>query len=89
MEGWAGWIIQIVTTLAVGIIGFFIKRTLSHLEKASEQQGKRLDKLEDDYHKTLEALPLNYVLRDDFIRTVARLDDKLDKILDKISELKG
>lgn len=71
-SSWLSWIIQSVTMLGVGAIGFFLKGTL-----------KRIDKLEEE----VKDMPLKYALRDDFLRSVANQDKKLDKVLDQISAL--
>lgn len=41
-------ILQVITTLVIAIIGFFIKRELSKLEKADEENKSRITGLERD-----------------------------------------
>ena len=82
MEQVMGWLFPTVASAVIGIIGFFCVRTLTQFDK-------RVHELEKKQNDMLQNMPIQYVLRDDFIRTIARLDDKLDKILDKVSEGKA
>lgn len=100
MEGWLPWILQTITMLGVGAIGWFIKQTVAQARATQEKHEKQLAELEDkqekrvrDIEDKLEQLPYLYVLRDDFIRAVANIDssitrlgDKLDQKIDKVLE---
>lgn len=43
-------ILQVITTLVIAIIGFFIKRELTKLEKADEDNKTRISSIEKDLH---------------------------------------
>ena len=71
-----GSVFSFLSTLIVGSLAFFMKRTLD-----SEKLKTQINELKSD-------LPLVYVLREDFIRTLNNVDKqmsdmnvKLDKIL--------
>ncbi|MDO4720461.1 MAG: hypothetical protein Q4A78_07340 [Peptostreptococcaceae bacterium] len=91
------WILQTITMLGIGIIGFFIKRTLDKLEKTSEHLGKKIDELNEKYDQEVDKLrreisdlkndlPFLYVLREDFLRVMNNVEGKLDKITSYVVE---
>ncbi|MEG2175286.1 MAG: hypothetical protein RRY97_00315 [Oscillibacter sp.] len=93
MDNWVTWIIQVV---AYGIICFLLKRELAQLDERFKRLNDRIDTVEkktaDDIdavekklNETISGLPFQYTLREDFIRSVAGFDAKLDKILDQLN----
>ena len=68
-------------TLVVGALTFFIKKTLTNLENADRKNGERIDKVEEKLNDLKADLPLVYVTREDYIRVMNRVEDKLDQIL--------
>lgn len=93
------WIIQTITMLGIGAIGFFLKSTLSEIksqikantERVDQLEGKfdnRVDALEERFENLKADLPFIYTTREDFIRTMNNVDSKLDKIHD-VMLLKG
>ena len=61
---------SLLCTVVVGALTFFMKKTLTSLEELD----KNLNDLKAD-------LPLIYVTREDYIRVMNRVEDKLDQIL--------
>lgn len=93
MADWVTWIIQVV---AYGLIAFLLKRELNQMDERFKQLNNRIDDVEKKTSANVEAvekklndtinqMPFLYTLRDDFIRAVAGLDSKLDKILDQLN----
>ena len=41
--------------------------------------------MEEKLDRFITELPFKYTLKDDFVRTVARMENKLDKILDRLN----
>ncbi|WP_032122030.1 ATP synthase subunit D [Clostridium amazonitimonense] len=85
------WVIQTATMLAIGAIGYFLKTTMNDIKEDIKKNNARVNdvegKLSNDISKLKEEmndlkcdLPLVYVLREDFIRIMNNVDDKLDKI---------
>lgn len=105
------WLPSALFTLGIGIIGYFIKRTVNDFEakmteirmdfrhQAAEAQkefreenaaarndfregleamGRRVDKIEE----ALMGMPYKYTLKEDYIRSMAMVDKKLDQILE-------
>mgnify|MGYP001530816631 CR=1 FL=1 len=83
---------SLLCTLVVGALTFFIKKTLTSLEEADKKNAAQIaeskreaaDKIAkvDEKLNDLKAdLPLVYVTREDYIRVMNRVEDKLDQIL--------
>ena len=72
---------SLLCTLVVGALTFFIKKTLTTLEDADKKNADRIDKLEEKLGDLKADLPLVYVTREDYIRVMNKVEDKLDQIL--------
>lgn len=72
---------SLLCTLVVGALTFFIKKTLSSLENADKKNAERIEKVEERLNDLKADLPLVYVTREDYIRVMNRVEDKLDQIL--------
>lgn len=72
---------SLACTLIVGALSFFIKKTLSSLESADKKNAERIEKVEERLNDLKADLPLVYVTREDYIRVMNRVEDKLDQIL--------
>lgn len=75
---------------------FLLKRELGQMDqrhkdlleqiKAVEREAKAdTQKVEEKLDRFITELPFKYTLKDDFVRTVARMENKLDKILDRLN----
>lgn len=94
MEAWVQWIIQVV---AYGVVCFLLKRELSQMDQRHRDLSERIDavereaktanhEMEEKLDRFISDMPFKYTLRDDFIRTVASMENKLDKILDRLNQ---
>lgn len=72
---------SLISTIVVGALAFFIKKTLSGLESADKKNAERTDKVEEKLNDLKADLPLVYVTREDYIRVMNRVEDKLDQII--------
>ena len=70
--------VQLITTIVVGAIGFFLKREL-----------KRYDTLEHRLYKLEVKVAEECVHKDDFNRVNGELLAKVDKIYDLLFDIKG
>lgn len=52
-------ILQIITVTVIGIIAFFIKRELKKLEDADRENKNRIEALENEIYKRLEAFKVD------------------------------
>ena len=100
ITGIIGAVASLLCTLVVGALAFFIKKTLLSLEdadrknaeqivKVSEKAEKDIAKWEEKFNDLKADLPLIYVTREDYIRIMNRVEDKLDKLLYGAGVTKG
>ncbi|MGN0598868.1 MAG: hypothetical protein ACI4JK_03140 [Oscillospiraceae bacterium] len=77
-----------VLTILIGVIGFFLTRTFKELDnkvsaKAFEDAQKDIDKNTEDIRRIKD----NYLTKDDYFREQAKVDKKLDSIMDILMKL--
>ena len=80
---------QIVAFLMgfLGVCWMFGKMLLTHYESRLAQVYNKSEELEKTVNSLKETLPLNYVLREDYIRGQAVLEAKMDALHKTISDL--
>lgn len=97
---------SLLCTLVVGALTYFIKKTLVSLEDADKKNAddiraeaakreKELKELTEHFNDLKSDLPLVYVLREDFIRTmnsvdhnICGVDQKVDQVLRLITSFR-
>lgn len=72
---------SLLCTLIVGTLTFFMKKTLTTLEEADKKNAAQIEKVEEKLNDLKADLPLLYVTREDYIRIMNRVEDKLDQLL--------
>ncbi|MCD7948298.1 MAG: hypothetical protein LUG13_08425 [Oscillospiraceae bacterium] len=72
---------SLLCTIVVGALTFFIKRTLAGFEDADKKNETEIKTVSDKLNDLKADLPLIYVTREDYIRIMNRVEDKLDQIL--------
>ena len=77
---------SLICTLVVGALSFFIKRTLSSLESNDQKNAEEIRRLGRELNDLKADLPLIYVTREDFIRIMNRVEDKLDLLYNSPQE---
>ena len=77
---------NLLLTLGVGAIAYMLKDWKSSVEKKLEKDENRLDKLEEKIANLRAELPIVYVSRDDFLRGMSNIDNRLDVGLRNILE---
>lgn len=85
MDQWIFWLVTTAVMLLVGAIGYFVKRTLDQIVISIKGLEGRICDLE----KKWAELPFVYTLREDFIRAMSGVENKLNKILDRLPAAKG
>lgn len=92
------WILQTITTLAIGAIAFFLKGTMNDIKEGIKQNdlkvkeldvrlSKDIEDLKDELHDLKSDLPFVYVLREDFIRSLNNVDSKMNNMDNKLDKL--
>ena len=93
-------IYQGVLTLLIGVVGYFLKRTMSEhdaLRKKVDQMGQvyatkdeirelkgKIDKISDD----VDEVKLSYITKEDFFRSISGVESKLERIDDKLERMR-
>ncbi len=71
---------SMLCTLVVGALTYFIKKTLANLENADKQNADHIEKVEDKLNELQANLPLVFETREDSIRVMNRIEDKLNRL---------
>ncbi len=72
---------SLISTIVVGARAVLINKNHSTLESADKKNAERIDKVEEKLNDLKADLPLVYVTREDYIRVMNRVEDKLDQII--------
>ncbi len=78
----------------LGVIGFFLKRTITKVDqldtcKASKDEVKELNDKVGEMEKTISDVKTSYLTKEDFFREQAKTDRKLDDIIKMLIDIKG
>ena len=87
-------IYSFILTAALGIIGFFLKRTIDQVDKKASKEEMNLFREEikeqnDKHSKNIECIKETYITKDDFYREQAKTERQLSRIIDILLEMKG
>ncbi|ADU25675.1 hypothetical protein [Ethanoligenens harbinense] len=104
-SNWLNAIPPLILSVLVGIIGFFLKRTIGLVDRHETEISaikdqyvtkEEMDCLQDDLKSGLgklsegiDALKDNYMRKDDFVRAIADVNRRQDRIFDVLLEMKG
>jgi len=111
MEAWIQRLFDVGLASVIGIVAYFLKRTLTHIEERQKSTEdtliQRLDTLKQEnetrINKTdkdvehlrerldgiVEALPRQYVQKEDWLLNNQNIDRKLDRIMEILMNMKG
>lgn len=90
MEQFVEPIVMFLIATAFGVIGFFIARAFSQLDKcATKEEVTVLKERIGKNEKAIDKIREDYITKEDFFREQAKTDKKLDKIMDILLEMKG
>lgn len=81
------YIITTAVTVVIGIISYFLKRTMSQVDRHEIQLSesvsrKKLEKTTTRIETDIQAIKKEYLTKEDFIREMAQVTTKLDRIYD-------
>lgn len=80
---------SLLCTLVVGALTYFMKKTLANLENADKQNADHIAKVEDKLNKLQVNLPLVFETREDSIRVMNRIEDKLNRLTYRLLDKEG
>ncbi len=77
-----------ILTLLIGVIGFFLVRTFKKLDnKVSTKEMEIAKKDIEENTEDIRRIKDNYLTKDDYFREQAKVDKKLDSIMDILMKL--
>jgi len=86
-------IISVLSTVMISLVAWGFRTTISEIRNATKKNTERIEKLEDNFNDLKSDLPLIYVLREDFVRSMnsvenkmGGIDNKLDRLLEKTAK---
>ena len=91
-----GWIITTAITLGIGVISYFLKRTMNQLDCTVQQLQKierdsvtkaDLKETTDELKKDINKIREDYLTKDDFIREINKVDRKVEQMLNMMIEM--
>lgn len=74
------WILQIATTIAMGVIAFLLKDWKTKTEAQILKNETDIKNVEKSLNDLKTQMPYNYTLREDFIRAMANVEKRLEKM---------
>ncbi len=80
---------SLLCTLVVGALTYFMKKTLANLENADKQNADHIEKVEDKLNELQVNLPLVFETREDSIRVMNRIEDKLNRLTYRLLDKEG
>lgn len=80
-------ILLALLSAATSVIWYFVKDIRAQLGQQQQRQDERIEQLGRDLSEFKASLPHVYVLRDDFVRAVASIDLKIDRLAREVSEM--
>lgn len=67
-------------------VAYFVKRNQDKMEKRMNAQEQRTREVDEKLNKAISDMPYLYTLREDFIRSTANHDRKLDQIISLLAK---
>ena len=79
--------IMLALTCAISFIAYLLKELKDGFNEALRDNTLEIRRTQEDLQMLAKNLPLTYVLREDFLRVVANLDTKVDRVIIDISHI--
>jgi len=89
VENYIYWAVTGAIGLLISALAFFVKRGMDKKDARDKEQDKRINEVEDKLNNTISQMPFLYTLREDFIRSNAQQNQKLDQIITLLMEKEG
>jgi F0F1-type ATP synthase membrane subunit b/b' len=87
MQGVVGGFLGLLSYLLWGLhkrIESDIKERKQEIKEIREEMRKKTDDLQKELNRVKETLPAGYVSKDEYVRTTAGMNNKLDKIMEML-----
>ena len=86
VEEYVFWAVTGAIGLLISALTFFVKRGMDKKDARDKEQDKRITEVEDKLNNAINQMPFLYTLREDFIRSNAQQNQKLDQIITLLME---
>ncbi|TEB09155.1 hypothetical protein [Pelotomaculum propionicicum] len=80
------WVLQGIYTAALGLIAYLVRDLKNSIENKVKKNTSDIESLQKELGDLKADLPFVYVMREDFVRAMANVEVKLDKIYDYITK---
>lgn len=77
---------QTIYTVALGLIAYLLRDLKKSIEDKVSKNTSDIESLQEELSDLKADLPFVYVMREDFVRVMANVEVKLDKIYDYITK---
>ena len=78
------WIVQVLTLVGVLGEGFWMVQMYTRLKEDIRSTAAHTKSVEEKLNRTIEEMPFKFTKQDDFLRAMAAVDKKLDRVLEKL-----
>lgn len=83
-------VVEGILTSGIGVIAYFLKRTISELDECKEKVQSAAPRSElEECKKDIAGVRRDYITREDFFREQENTRRQLDRIMDILLEIKG
>lgn len=70
----------------LGLIGYFLKDIRSSIREQQKTSQEEIKALRADLEELRAELPIKYVMRNDYIRTLSNLENKIERNFDAVNK---
>lgn len=80
-------LLSVLLLAVISMVMYFLKDQKQSFERGQKTQDDHIDSLSTNFSDFKARLPIDYVLRDDYVRAVAGLDLKMDRMFREVTRL--
>ncbi len=80
------WIIQVLTLLGVFAEGFWMVQMYTRMKEDIRANAAHTKSVEEKLNRVIEEMPFKFTKQDDFLRAMANVDKKIDKVIDLLTK---
>lgn len=82
-----GGALSLVSTVTIGVMSYLIKRTITGYDAADKANADAISKVREELQDLKSDLPMVYTLREDYIRSINNVGDRLKDLDGKIDNV--
>lgn len=81
------WIYQIILTVTLGIIAYFLRDMKKSFDDKISQNKNDITKVQEDLDDFKEKVSDKYVMKEDFVRSMTTVDKRFDIVDEKLDKI--